>query len=421
MCARILVLGSGGREHALAWRLSRDPDAPEVVVAPGNDGMAQHFRCVDVRETEPAQVVELARREQASLVVVGPEAPLAAGVADALAAAGIAVFGATAAAARIESSKWFAKEVMAEAQVPTPAALTFTSAGAAVAALARTGPPWVVKADGLAAGKGVLVTADRGEAEAFLHMCIDGARFGTGGRRVLLETHVAGEEASVVAVCDGEDHVLLPAARDFKRAYAGDRGPNTGGMGGWAPTPAVTPALEREISARIVTPVLRALAQRGTPYRGALYAGLMLTASGPQVIEFNARFGDPETEVVLPRLQSDLAALLVAAGRGELERHPSLDVKPEACVGVALCSGGYPGHYEIGKPITGWNEAARMPSVELFHSGTGRDGNRLVTAGGRVFVVTATAPTIAEAAARAYAAADAVQFEGKHLRRDIGR
>src|SRR5262245_59573064 len=274
MCARILVLGSGGREHALAWRLARDPDRPEIVVAPGNDGMARSFRRAVVRETDPADVVELARRERPSLVVVGPEAPLAAGVSDALRAAGFAVSGASRAAARLESSKWFAKELMREAGVPTPAAAEFTALPRAGAPLARHGPPWVVKADGLAAGKGVLVTSSAAQAEAFLRECLQGDRFGDSGRRVVLETHVGGEEASVVAICDGERHALLPAARDHKRAFDGDRGPNTGGMGAYAPTPAVTPELEHAISSRVLTPVLQAMHRRGTPYRGALYAGL---------------------------------------------------------------------------------------------------------------------------------------------------
>src|SRR5262245_37211192 len=319
MSFRILVLGSGGREHALAWRLARDPERPEVVVAPGNDGIAAELRRIAVRETDPAAVVDLARRERPALVVVGPEAPLAAGVSDALVEAGFVVSGASRAAARLESSKWFAKELMREAGVPTPVAEEFTDVARAVMALARFGPPWVVKADGLAAGKGVLVTEQRSEAEAFVRACLEGGRFGEGGRRVVLETHVRGEEASAIAICDGVDHVLLPCAKDHKRALDGDRGPNTGGMGSFAPTPAVPPELERAISERVVTPVLRAMAARGTPYRGALYAGLMLNAAGPHVIEFNARFGDPETQSQLPLLEGSLSRLIARAAQGALE------------------------------------------------------------------------------------------------------
>jgi len=416
MCARILVLGSGGREHALAWRLSRDPEAPEVVVAPGNDGMAQSFRCVTVNEREPAEVVALARREQASLVVVGPEAPLAAGVADALAEAGIAVFGATREASRIESSKWFAKEVMAEAGVPTPVAGVFTDAREAVAALPRMGPPWVVKADGLAAGKGVLVTTDGEEAAAFVRGCLETGRFGASGRRVLLESHVEGEEASVVAICDGERHVLLPPARDFKRAFDGDRGPNTGGMGSYAPTPAVTPEMERDVSTRIITPVLRALARRGTPYRGALYAGLMLTAAGPQVIEFNARFGDPETQSTLPLLTNSLSMLLASAARGVLEPG-ACGRSGHAAITLALVDEGYPDQVRGGGFLRGLELAER--SVLVFHAGTRRDGDAWRVSGGRAAYLTAWAATMTQARASLETALHQLSGSGWRCRTDI--
>src|SRR5262245_15319858 len=398
MCARILVLGSGGREHALAWRLARDPDRPEIVVAPGNDGMARSFRRAAVRETDPADVLELARREQPALVVVGPEAPLAAGVSDALRAAGFAVSGASRAAAQLESSKWFAKELMREANVPTPAAAEFHDLARARQALDRFGPPWVVKADGLAAGKGVLVSADRAEAEAFLRECLEGGRFGDSGRRVLLETHAVGEEASVVAVCDGERHVLLPAARDHKRAFDGDRGPNTGGMGAYAPTPAVTPELEHAVSSRIVTPVLRALHARGTPYRGALYAGLMVTAAGPQVIEFNARFGDPETQSMLPLLEGSLSLLLASAERGSLEPLACAREKG-AAVTLALVDEGYPDRVQGGGVIRGLDEVERS-GVLVFHAGTRREGAEWVVRGGRAAYLTATAPSLEAARAQ---------------------
>jgi len=417
MSARILVLGSGGREHALAWRLARDPEAPEVVVAPGNDGMARSFHRADVRETDPAAVVELAARERVTLVVVGPEAPLAAGVADALEKAGIPVFGASRAAARIESSKWFAKELMREAQVPTPAAEAFTSAPAAVAALARLGPPWVVKADGLAAGKGVLVTSDGAEAEAFIRACLETGRFGESGRRVLLEAHVSGEEASVMAICDGERHVLLPAARDHKRALDGDRGPNTGGMGAYAPTPAVTPELEHQVSARIVTPVLRALARRGTPYRGALYAGLMLREAGVQVIEFNARFGDPETQCTLPLLEGSLSTWLASAARGALE--------PQACgrsaaaaVTVALVDEGYPEAVSGGGVLSGLDRAERE-GLLVFHAGTRWEGGEWVVRGGRAAYLTAVAGSIAAARLAVEQARGLLSGQGWRCRTDI--
>jgi phosphoribosylamine--glycine ligase len=417
MCARILVLGSGGREHALAWRLARDPEAPEIVVAPGNDGMAQRFRCVPVDANDPAAAVKLVRRERPSLVVVGPEAPLAAGVSDALRAAGFAVSGASRAAARLESSKWFAKELMREAGVPTPAAAEFTELSHALAALARYGPPWVVKADGLAAGKGVLVTSSRGEAEAFLRECLTGNRFGDSGRRVLLETHASGEEASVVAVCDGERHVLLPAARDHKRALDGDRGPNTGGMGAYAPTPAVTPEVEHVVSARIITPVLRALHGRGTPYRGALYAGLMLTAAGPCVLEFNARFGDPETQSMLPLLAGSLGLLLASAERGSLEPR-AVTRAPAAAVTVALVDEGYPESVKGGGTIRGLDDVERS-GVLVFHAGTRREGEAWRVSGGRAAYLTATADTLAAARARVDAARAQLSGSGWRCRTDI--
>ena len=417
MCARILVLGSGGREHALAWRLSRDPEAPEVVVAPGNDGMARHFRRLAVDAGDPAAVVELARREQPSLVVVGPEALLAAGVSDALRTAGFAVSGASRAAVRLESSKWFAKELMREAGVPTPAAAEFTALPRALEALDRMGPPWVVKADGLAAGKGVRVTGARGEAEAFLRECLEGDRFGDSGRRVLLEAHLSGEEASVVAICDGERHVLLPAARDHKRALDGDRGLNTGGMGAYAPTPAVTPELEHAISSRIVTPVLQSMHRRGTPYRGALYAGLMLTAAGPQVIEFNARFGDPETQATLPLLGGSLGLLLASAERGSLEPH-AVTRAQGAAVTVALVDEGYPESVKGGGTIRGLDEVERS-GVLVFHAGTRRDGDFWRVSGGRAAYLTATADTLEAARARVDDARARLSGSGWRCRTDI--
>jgi phosphoribosylamine--glycine ligase len=352
---------------------------------------------------------------------VGPELPLALGISDEFAKRDLPIFGPSRLAAQIEASKVFAKEFLKRHGIPTAEAAVCASREEAQAALKRLRYPAVLKADGLAGGKGVLIVETREEADRALGLFFDERVFGSAGDRILVEEFLTGSEATFLAVCDGQAAVPLPTARDYKKVYDGDRGPNTGGMGAHSPAGNLDAAASAKVFKDIIRPVVGGLAAEGRPFRGLLYAGLIITEAGPKVLEFNARFGDPETEVVLPRLQSDLAALLVAAGRGELEGHPPLDVKPEACVGVVLCSRGYPGHYETGKPITGWNEAARIPSVELFHAGTGRDGDRLVTAGGRVLVVTATAPTMAEAAARAYGAADIVQFEGKHLRQDIGR
>jgi phosphoribosylamine--glycine ligase len=423
----ILVIGSGGREHAIAWRLARDPHAPTVHVAPGNAGMAQQFTCHAVRETDPAAVVTLAQQLRAELVVVGPEAPLAAGVADALAAAGIAVFGASRECAKLEASKWYAKQVMREAGVPTAEAVECSSVAQAVAALetmSRFAAPWVLKADGLAAGKGVLVTRERAEAEAFARECLEGARFGEGGRRLVIEEFLEGEEASVIAICDGERFVLLPAARDHKRAYDGDEGANTGGMGAFAPLADVTPALEAQIGERIVAPVLRVMAGRGAPYRGALYVGLMLGPAGPRVVEFNARFGDPETQVILPLLGGSVSDLLenAASGRvqpgrlalGECTRLPG------AAVAVAITDVDYPGTAQGGGRIAGLELLEDAASgVTVFHAGTRREDDQWCVAGGRAAYVMAVGEDVAAARSRAYAAIARLGGDGWRVRRDI--
>ena len=417
MPTRILVLGSGGREHALAWRLARDPESPEVLVAPGNDGMARTFRRLDVAPEDARAVVELARAEQVGFVVVGSEAPLAAGVTDALAEAGIAVSGASREAARLESSKWFAKQVMREAGVPTASAESHETIAEALAALDRFAPRWVVKADGLAAGKGVLVTAARSEAEAFVRDCLEGARFGGSGRRVVLEQFLEGEEASVIAVCDGTRHVLLPAARDYKRAYDGDLGPNTGGMGAYAPSTAVTSAVETEVSERVVTPVLRTLASRGTPYRGALYAGLMLGIDGVRVVEFNARFGDPETQSMLPLVEGSLGALLASAARGALEPD-RVRRGAGAAVTLALVDEGYP-EAPRGHGVIRGLDALAARGILVFHAGTRWNDGEWSVRGGRAAYLTATAATLEQARASVMDARSSLSGEGWRCRGDI--
>ncbi len=391
----------------------------EVFCAPGNPGIAEVADCVPVAAGDIVEIADLAEKLKMDLTVVGPELPLALGIADEFAKRELPIIGPSRLAAQIEASKVFAKEFLRRHRIPTADSVTCASREEARAALKRMKYPAVLKADGLAAGKGVLIVESREEADRALALFFEQRAFGSAGDRILVEEFLTGSEASFLAVCDGQTAVPLPTARDYKKVYDGDRGPNTGGIGAHSPSGNLDAAASSRVFKEIIRPAVAGLAAEGRPFHGILYAGLMLTDSGPRVLEFNARFGDPETEVILPRLQSDLAALLIASVRGELEKHPPLDVKPEACVGVVLCSGGYPGSYETGKPITGWSEAARMPSIEIFHSGTGRDGDRLVTAGGRVVVVTATAPTLAEAAARAYEAADVIDFEGKHLRRDI--
>ncbi len=414
------MVGSGGREHALAWRLAADPHHPRVEVSPGNDGMGRSFARADVAETDVPGLVDLARRTRADLVVVGPEAALAAGLADALAAAGIPVFGASRAATRLESSKWFAKEVMREAGVPTARAEAFEHVAAALAALPGFGPPWVVKADGLAAGKGVLVTDRADDARAFVTACLEGGRFGEGGRRVVLEEFLAGEEASVIAVCDETRHVLLPAARDFKRARDGDEGPNTGGMGSYAPTPHVDGAVAREVGERVVAPVLRAMAARGTPFRGALYCGLMLGPAGVRVIEFNARFGDPETQSILPLVTGSLSALLAGAAAGALDAG-AVGVRPGAAVTVALVDEGYPDALRRDGLITGLDAAATDEDVVVFHAGSGQDAGGWRVRGGRAAYVTARGAGVEEARARAYAAVAGLGGHGWRCRADIAR
>jgi len=350
---------------------------------------------------------------------VGPELPLSLGIADEFGKRGLPIFGPSRLAARIETSKVFGKEFFRRHGIATAQAIVCASRAEAEAAIAQLHYPVVLKADGLAAGKGVLTAESREEADRALKLFFDERLFGSAGDRVLVEEFLRGTEASFLAVCDGQTPVPLPTARDYKKVYDGDRGPNTGGMGGHSPAASMDAAACSQVLKEIIWPTLKGLSAEGRPFCGVLYAGLMLTDSGPKILEFNARFGDPEAEVILPRVNSDLAGLLVSATRGELEGITPIEVSPEACVGIVLCSGGYPGPFEKGKPITGLPEAERMPSVQIFHAGTAIEGGRLVTAGGRVLVVTAMGPSLSEAAARAYEAADKIDFEGKHLRRDI--
>lgn len=417
---KVLVIGSGGREHALCWGLRRSAFVEELFCAPGNPGIAEVADCLPVSAGDIVEIADLAEKLQFDLTIVGPELPLSLGIADEFAKRGMTLFGPSLLAAQIESSKVFAKEFFRRHGIATAQAIVCASRSEAEAAIRQLGYPCVLKADGLAGGKGVLVIEAREDADRALGLFFDDRVFGSGGDRILVEEFLRGSEASFLAICDGETAVPLPTARDYKKVYDGDRGPNTGGMGGHSPAGILDAATSSQVMKEIVWPALRGLDAEGRRFMGVLYAGLMLTESGPKILEFNARFGDPETEVIVPRLQSDLAGLLMAAARGELERFPALEIKPEACAGVVLCAGGYPGSYERGKPIRGVNEAAKQGGIEIFHAGTALDGGKLVTAGGRVLVVTACAPSIGEAAARAYEAAELIDFEGKHLRRDIG-
>jgi phosphoribosylamine---glycine ligase len=409
---RVLVVGSGGREHAIVRALLRSPQAPEVLCAPGNAGIRRDAAALAAPAGDPAALARAARDAGVDLVVVGPEAPLVAGAADALAEAGVRCFGPSAAAARLEGSKAFAKEVMAAAGVPTGAHRTVATVAEGLAAV--TGYPAVVKADGLAAGKGVVIAADEEEARAALHAMLVERRFGAGP--VVVEEFLPGEELSVFALCDGRRAVALAPARDYKRIGDGDQGPNTGGMGAFSPV-AGADALLGEVLEGVHQPVLDELASRGTPFHGVLYAGLMLGPDGVKVLEFNVRFGDPETQAVLPRLRSDLLELLLAATEPGGLAGATLEWDDRAAVCVVLASRGYPASASSGDPIAG---LADVPGdVEVFHAGTEERGGTLVTAGGRVLGVCALGATRADARTAAYAAADVIHFDGRQLRRDI--
>ncbi|MDX9828936.1 MAG: phosphoribosylamine--glycine ligase [Anaerolineae bacterium] len=414
-----MVVGSGGREHALAWALSRSPRVEAVFLAPGNGSTQALATNVAVDAGDVAGLVAVARRERIDLTVVGPEAPLVTGLVDALHAAGLRAFGPVAAAARLEGSKAFAKRFMIEEGIPTGVGAIFDDHGAARAYLARHPEPVVVKASGLAAGKGVMVCATRDEAEEALRRIMVERAFGAAGDEVLVEECLAGEEASLLAFSDGRTVVPMLPARDYKRAGEGDRGPNTGGMGCYAPSPHLPPALVDEVLARVLQPAVDAMRRRGTPYVGVLYAGLMLTGAGPRVLEFNCRFGDPETQVLLPLLETDLAEILLACVEGRLH---AVDVrwKEAHAVTVVMAARGYPGAYERGQAIAGVDDAAAVEGAVVFGAGTASVDGRLVTNGGRILAVTAVAPDHAAARERAYRAVDRIDFAGAQLRRDIG-
>lgn len=417
---RVLVVGGGGREHALCWALAASPLLTKLWCAPGNPGIAAQAECVPIAATDIPALVAFAQKSRADLVVAGPEAPLTLGLADDCAAAGLRCFGPGAAAARLEGSKAFCKEVCDAAGVPTAAWARFDDPGTAKAHLRARGAPIVVKADGLAAGKGVVVAQTVPEAEAAIAEIMEGRVHGAAGATVVIEECLLGEEVSFFALCDGTTALPLAAAQDHKRVGEGDTGPNTGGMGAYSPPPAFTDALRDEVMARIIRPTLAEMAARGTPFRGVLFAGLMLTASGPKLIEFNVRFGDPECQALMLRLRSDLLPALLAACDGELS---CFDLRWDSghSLVVVIAARGYPAAPRKGSEIRGLERAAQVPGVQVFHAGTARrqDG-ALVAEGGRVLAVGAAGPTLQAARDAAYAAVDALDWPGGFCRRDIG-
>jgi phosphoribosylamine--glycine ligase len=414
----ILLIGSGGREHALAWALAASPLLTKLYAVPGNPGIAALGECVALDIADHGSIVRFCKDLSIGLVVVGPEGPLVAGIADDLQAAGIKVFGPSKAAARLEGSKGFTKDLCRERAIPTAAYGRFGDVAAARDYLARQPLPIVVKADGLAAGKGVVIAETRAEAEAAVSACFAGA-FGAAGAEVVIEEFLAGEEASFFALVDGRHALPFSTAQDHKRAADGDRGPNTGGMGAYSPAAAVAPEIARQVMDRIILPTVEAMAKRGTPYKGVLYAGLMLTAEGPKLIEYNVRFGDPETQALMLRLKSDLLPALLATSDGVLDAF-DLRWHDEPALTVVMAAKGYPGTPLRGTEIKELAHAAEVPGVEIFHAGTRLEGGRLLADGGRVLSVTARGKTVAEAQARAYESVRRIDWPGGFYRSDIG-
>lgn len=415
---KILVVGSGGREHALLWKLSQSPLVKKLYAAPGNAGMGEAAELVSIPAEDIPALASFAKREKIDLTVVGPEIPLVAGIVDWFTENKLTIFGPSRNAARLEGSKIFAKQLMMRHRVPTASFQVFESFATASANLLKRKGPCVVKADGLCQGKGVVVAQDVEEASAAIRVLMEKKAFGIAGERIIIEECLEGEEASILALTDGKDFLMLPSSQDHKRIFEKDRGPNTGGMGAYSPAPVVSSLLEAEIRERILEPILHAMAEEGSPYRGLLYAGLMITEEGPKVLEFNARFGDPETEAILPRLKGDFAELLLEIARGRLPRK-GFEVDERPCVSVVLASQGYPGSYEKGKAIEGLEAASKGEGVFIFHAGTAKNGTTWVTNGGRVLAVSALGKTLEEAAHRAYRAVSSIHFEGVQYRRDI--
>lgn len=419
MGKKVLLIGSGGREHALAWKLKQSPLIEQLFAAPGNPGMAAVAECVDIAADDLKGLLAFAGERKIDLTVVGPELPLSLGITDLFNAHGLAVFGPTQAAARLEGSKLFAKELFSKYGIPTAAYAGFTDAAAAIEYARRftdRGQTVVIKADGLAAGKGVVLTAETAVMRDTINSMMQDGSLGEAGRRVIIEEFLEGEELSYFAICDGQNYIPLMTAQDHKRVFDGDQGPNTGGMGAYSNPPVFNAELGDRIVREIIEPTIAGMTAEGCPYTGVLYAGLMLTADGPKVLEYNARFGDPETQVMMPMIANDLYPVLQAAADGRLEGQ-YIEVKAGNCVGVVLASEGYPGAYEKGRPISGLEQLA--PDTLVFHAGTARSGDGLVTNGGRVMLIACCAENIAAAQAAVYKEVARISFAGMHYRTDI--
>src|SRR6201996_3391020 len=413
----ILLLGSGGREHALAWKIAASPLVTKLWCAPGNAGIAREAECVALDVADHAAVIAFCKKNEVELVVVGPETPLAAGIVDDLTAAGIKAFGPGREAAQLEGSKGFTKDLCSEFDIPTGAYKRFDNAADALAYVRAQGAPIVVKADGLAAGKGVVVAKTIAEAEAAIAMMFEGS-FGAAGAEVVIEEFLAGREISFFALCDGETAISLASAQDHKRVFDHDQGPNTGGMGAYSPTPFVTEEIHQQIMARIILPTVAGMKSRGTPFRGVLYAGVMLTDQGPKLFEYNVRFGDPECQVLMLRMMSDIVPALLAACDGQL-KHFDIRWYPDPALTVVMAANGYPGDYKKGTRIDGLDEAGKIDGVEIFHAGTVAKDGAIPANGGRVLNVCGTGKTVTEAQARAYQAVDAIRWPDGFCRRDI--
>ena len=415
---KVLLIGSGGREHALAWKLTQSPRLEKLYCAPGNVGISEIAQCVDIKVEDIDGLLQFAKKERIDLTVVGPEIPLVAGIVDHFENAGLIIFGPSKAAAQLEGSKVFSKEFMLRCNIPTATFMPFDRIEDARAFLNHAQFPLVIKADGLAAGKGVvLCNALSDGLEALDHMMKDKI-FAEAGAKVVVEDYLIGEEVSILAFCDGENYLILESAQDHKRIFDDDLGPNTGGMGAYSPAPIVTETLLRKIEARVIEPTVRGMAREGMPFKGILYAGLMITSQGPQVLEYNVRFGDPETQAVLPRLESDLLEIMLASCEGRLNEI-QLKWTPKSCVCVVMSSGGYPGKYESGYEIKGLDVAAEEKDTYVFHAGTKKDGNYVVTAGGRVLGVVSLGDHVKDAIKSVYTAVEKIKFDHMFFRRDI--